>query len=511
MPSASDTFSGVLYSFCSTSTFPTLPLGKEEEALKVKVNTDAAKVKISLNGNVADGNEATFEKLKDGENQLLVQCTANDGLFKVNYRITVYKHFDADAGIKEVVLNEKDITSDFLNEQKASEQFVDRDKVALKVTALDPDATVEVKQVKKQVAKGNSFDGELDVYNGLQNIDITVTAADGKTKETYHIALRKGAHLSDLEWESATVGYGDGVNRDKNHSGDTIQLADENGKPVSFEKGLGVHAESVIIYDVEGKGYKALEGFAGIDYCQYNAEFGAVQFIIEIDGEQVFDSGEMVQKDPMQKFEVEVPEGAKKVVLKALQGENNYNDHADWADAKFLGEFPEEPEQPEEPEKTYKVNVKTNDDKMGTVEVNPQKETYKAGEEVTVTASAKEGYQFVGWLEGEEIISTEAEYRFTVEKDVELTAKFEEKKTDPGEPEEPQEPEEPEEPQEPQDPQKPQKPEEPQKPQKPEKPQTPFKNPVKTGDNNQLPIALTGCVVSALALIILMRKREFWF
>lgn len=486
-------------------------LGKEEEALKVKVNTDAAKVKISLNGNVADGNEATFEKLKDGENQLLVQCTANDGLFKVNYRITVYKHFDADAGIKEVVLNEKDITSDFLNEQKASEQFVDRDKVALKVTALDPDATVEVKQVKKQVAKGNSFDGELDVYNGLQNIDITVTAADGKTKETYHIALRKGAHLSDLEWESATVGYGDGVNRDKNHSGDTIQLADENGKPVSFEKGLGVHAESVIIYDVEGKGYKALEGFAGIDYCQYNAEFGAVQFIIEIDGEQVFDSGEMVQKDPMQKFEVEVPEGAKKVVLKALQGENNYNDHADWADAKFLGEFPEEPEQPEEPEKTYKVNVKTNDDKMGTVEVNPQKETYKAGEEVTVTASAKEGYQFVGWLEGEEIISTEAEYRFTVEKDVELTAKFEEKKTDPGEPEEPQEPEEPEEPQEPQDPQKPQKPEEPQKPQKPEKPQTPFKNPVKTGDNNQLPIALTGCVVSALALIILMRKREFWF
>ncbi|MFR5555720.1 MAG: hypothetical protein ACLTKE_01860 [Coprococcus sp.] len=65
-----------------------------------------------------------------------MQCTANDGLFKVNYRITVYKHFDADAGIKEVVLNEKDITSDFLNEQKASEQFVDRDKVALKVTAL---------------------------------------------------------------------------------------------------------------------------------------------------------------------------------------------------------------------------------------------------------------------------------------------------------------------------------------------------------------------------------------
>lgn len=473
-------------------------LDKKEKALKVKVDTNALHVRISLNGNVLDGKEAMFEELKEGENELLVQCVAGDGLFKENYMVTVYKHFAADAGVKEIVLDRKEITSEFVGENNTSEQFVEGDKVALKVTAMDPDATVEVKTDKKESAKGNVFEGQLDVYDGLQNIEIIVTAADGVTKETYHIALRKGAYLSDLEWESATVGYGDGVNRDKNHSGSMIQLADENGKAVSFKKGLGTHAESVITYDVEGKEYARLTGFAGIDYSQYNAADGAVQFCIEIDGEQVFDSGVMAQKDAMKKFDVSVPKNAKKVVLKALQGENNYNDHANWADAKFLGQFPEKPEEPEKPVEKYKVTVKANDSEMGTVEVVPKKESYEKGEEVKVIASAKEGYKFVSWLEGTEKVSDEKEYIFKVEKDVELTAQFEKKEAE-----------------KPEEPQKPQKPEEPQKPQKPQKPEQPSNNgnedksPVKTGEDTQIPFAATGSVISMLVLISLfIRKRR---
>lgn len=52
------------------------------------------------------------------------------------------------------------------------------------------------------------------------------------------------------------------------------------------------------------------------------------------------------------------------------------------------------------------------------------------GDEVTVTATPKEGYVFVGWfLEGdEEPVSTEQEYTFVVIKGKKLTAKFEKKK-----------------------------------------------------------------------------------
>lgn len=45
-----------------------------------------------------------------------------------------------------------------------------------------------------------------------------------------------------------------------------------------------------------------------------------------------------------------------------------------------------------------------------------------------VEAAAQEGYEFAGWYEGSELLSVDAEYRFRVERDIELTAKFD--KTD---------------------------------------------------------------------------------
>ena len=56
-------------------------------------------------------------------------------------------------------------------------------------------------------------------------------------------------------------------------------------------------------------------------------------------------------------------------------------------------------------------------------------EEAEAGSEITVTATANEGYEFTGWYEGSEKKSTEAVYTFTVEKSVTLTAKFKRKQT----------------------------------------------------------------------------------
>ena len=50
---------------------------------------------------------------------------------------------------------------------------------------------------------------------------------------------------------------------------------------------------------------------------------------------------------------------------------------------------------------------------------------FEAGSEVTVNALADDCYVFAGWKVGEEIVSTDAEYTFTVTEDVELTATFE--------------------------------------------------------------------------------------
>ena len=51
--------------------------------------------------------------------------------------------------------------------------------------------------------------------------------------------------------------------------------------------------------------------------------------------------------------------------------------------------------------------------------------TYEEGKTATLTATPAEGYQFVNWTVGEEVVSTENPYSFTVTADVALVANFE--------------------------------------------------------------------------------------
>ena len=49
---------------------------------------------------------------------------------------------------------------------------------------------------------------------------------------------------------------------------------------------------------------------------------------------------------------------------------------------------------------------------------------YKHGAQVTLTATPAEGYKFVNWTKGENVVSTESTYTFTITEDVELVANF---------------------------------------------------------------------------------------
>ena len=73
---------------------------------------------------------------------------------------------------------------------------------------------------------------------------------------------------------------------------------------------------------------------------------------------------------------------------------------------------------------TYNVTAKVNDGAMGTAALSPNGPKYEAGTEVTATATANEGYEFVNWTVGKEVVSDQAEYKFTVNKEMELTANF---------------------------------------------------------------------------------------
>jgi hypothetical protein len=71
--------------------------------------------------------------------------------------------------------------------------------------------------------------------------------------------------------------------------------------------------------------------------------------------------------------------------------------------------------------KTFEVTVTAEPKEGGEV---MGADTYDCGEEATVVATPAECYDFDGWFVGEELVSEDAEYTFTVTEDVNLVAKF---------------------------------------------------------------------------------------
>ena len=67
-----------------------------------------------------------------------------------------------------------------------------------------------------------------------------------------------------------------------------------------------------------------------------------------------------------------------------------------------------------------------------TVEINPKDAgeiigagVYELNEAVVLKASANDGYRFISWMENGEVVSTSAQYSFTITRDVDLVANFE--------------------------------------------------------------------------------------
>ncbi|WP_422449137.1 glycoside hydrolase family 2 TIM barrel-domain containing protein [Thermoanaerobacterium sp. DL9XJH110] len=139
-------------------------------------------------------------------------------------------------------------------------------------------------------------------------------------------------YLSDLDWVSATCGWRT-VQKDKSVEGNALRLTDDSGKAVTFEKGIGTHANSEIIYNIEGKGYDIFESYIGIDREINN---GSIVFQVWLDGEKVYDSGVMSKSSTPAKFVTIDVRGKKELKLVVTDaGNGNAEDHADWADAKF--------------------------------------------------------------------------------------------------------------------------------------------------------------------------------
>lgn len=361
----------------------------KEVALEVVANA-SAKVAMSFEGKVVKDNKVT---LQPGSNMVNIIVTPETSAEPTRYAVNIKVPDPTNANLESVVFSDN-VKLDKKFEKTTTEYtgIATSSAITIDVAAEEKDATVKVTvngKEQKELKK-------VKLVEGDNTIVIEVTSPDKKEKKTYTFELegKSVIYLSDLEHKNnSTNGWSNKpFGMDKTYEGNPIRLVEDEEQNIrTFEKGIWSHATANIYYDLENKGYREFETYVGVDAAQLGKP-GSVTFKVFIDEQEVFTSTkEMAPEDIMQHVKVTIPEGAKELHLQALMGASDSNDHADWADAKFVTAFDggEEPSVPVESVAVTadKKELKVGETAQATAIVTPDNATNK---EVTWSVSDKE-------------------------------------------------------------------------------------------------------------------------
>ena len=193
--------------------------------------------------------------------------------------------------------------------------------------------------------QGKIFVETLD--DGVDGTDVSVSlliespsGADLGPSRTSRITIEDAVqsepvitYLSDLNWVSADNDWGP-VELDSSNGeeaagdGRTLTL---NG--TTFEKGLGVHASSTIIYDLDGS-YDKFVASIGVD-DEVGSE-GSVIFEVWADDTQLFVSNVMTGNSATKLVNVDLTDRQSLTLIVTDAGDGPSYDHANWADARLI-------------------------------------------------------------------------------------------------------------------------------------------------------------------------------
>ena len=173
----------------------------------------------------------------------------------------------------------------------------------------------------------NKYSWQIEVYNKNDEL------YDFTQKESFSIYYSDpdDLYLSNLQPAEYSQDWGD-LKFDKSTNGNTIQI---NGK--NYYKGLGTHADSRIVFAIDSLSniYDKFYTIIGHDDESDGENNDGVTFEIVLDSTTVFGPSQVFEKGtPAQEVEVDL-NNADSLILLVHSGENDYNDHADWANAKL--------------------------------------------------------------------------------------------------------------------------------------------------------------------------------
>lgn len=279
----------------------------------------------------------------------------------------------------------------------------DRESVSISLEAEERNAAIEVIADAKSVATGKgTLEAQLSMHGGNNEIYVCVTSPNGEADRIYRfdIAGNRTSYLSDMDYveDESSGGWsakGTLVN-DGSIENNPLTLMGEDGKPRVFEKGLGSHADCVLVYNIEGLGYTEFSTYVGIDQEITARDQASAAFRIYGDGVLLAETDTMGADTPMKFLKVPV-EGVKVLKLTADKVGSNSNDHVDFAEAKLSASLPTG-------EAVHTVRFRAS--VKGGAEVSADAGKGKTangfigvanGGTVTLTAAVKAGYEFQGW------------------------------------------------------------------------------------------------------------------
>lgn len=203
------------------------------------------------------------------------------------------------------------------------------------------DAEAEVTVARDELWLEPGITGVEDLFSGApvatgaESFSVVVPSHDAVALRVTGVEppLPHGqVYLSDLPYSYVTNGWGP-IELDRSN-GEEAAL---DGQPIrlrgaAYEKGLGVHAPSLIRYRL-GQACTRFVADVGVDDEQAGA--GSVEFEIWADGERLFRSGVLTGSSPARRVNVDVTGKRELRLFVGVGGDTYAYDHSLWAGARL--------------------------------------------------------------------------------------------------------------------------------------------------------------------------------
>jgi hypothetical protein len=192
----------------------------------------------------------------------------------------------------------------------------------------------------RELAEG--FTVELPA-NSMKRIQVRAVSLDPEPALAARSYDTSTTYLSDFEPVAAQRGTGvpqPTYRKDRAFADRPLRL---DGR--AFAKGLGCAANTVLLYDLDGR-FERFRAVLGVDdaVAGLTNPSPSVFFTVHVDGVLRFESGAMFTNTPPRAVDVDLRHARKLMLRMSCNWDDNgksVNDHGDWAEARLVGKTPE--------------------------------------------------------------------------------------------------------------------------------------------------------------------------